>query len=161
MLLEFKIRGLVMDPTNNSPIVLLQDCSSDILLPIWVGIFEANAIALQIEKVDTSRPMTHDLIKNIFQQLDMKIQRIIITNLKENTFHALLELNHHGRLISLDCRPSDALAIAMRMDATIFVSEEVILKSQNTTMNKSKSDPEGVKEWLEGLDPEDLGKYKM
>lgn len=161
MLLEFKIRGLVMDPTNNSPIVLLQDCNSDVLLPIWVGIFEANAIALQIEKVDTARPMTHDLIKNILQQLDLKIQRIVITGLHENTFHALLELNHHGRVICFDCRPSDALAIAMRMDSTIFVSDEVIAKSQSASAGRNKSDPEGVKEWLEGLDPDELGKYKM
>jgi len=161
MIHEFKIRGLVMDPNNNSPIVLLQDCQGDSILPIWVGIFEANAIALQIEKIDTPRPMTHDLIKMILNHLEVKVPRIVITNLKENTFHAVLELATPDRKVIVDCRPSDAIAVAMRMDAPIFVSDEVISKSQNATINKSRLDPADVKEWLESLDPDDLGKYKM
>ena len=130
--IEFKIKGLMMDPLTNSPIVVLQEASSDTLLPIWVGIFEANAIALQIEKVDTPRPMTHDLIKGLLNHLDVKVTKIVVTELKENTFYALI-FSMRGKTITVDSRPSDAIALALRTDSPIFVTEEVLSKSSSTT----------------------------
>jgi len=162
--IEFKIKGLMMDPLTNSPIVVLQDTSSDTLLPIWVGIFEANAIALQIEKVDTPRPMTHDLIKGLLNHLEVKITKIVVNELKDNTFYALIFLNSGGRIIMVDSRPSDAIALALRTDSPIFVTDEVISKSANSpssALSADRSSPEDIKRWLENLNPEDLGKYKM
>ncbi len=162
--IEFKIKGLMMDPLTNSPIVVLQDVSSDTLLPIWVGIFEANAIALQIEKIDTPRPMTHDLIKGVLNQLDAKVTKIVVTELKDNTFYALIFLSVAGKVITIDSRPSDAIALALRTDSPIFVTEEVISKSaaaNASAPNAERSSPEDIKRWLENLNPEDLGKYKM
>lgn len=158
---EFRIKGLMMDPITNSPIVILQDVEAHTLLPIWVGIFEANAIALQIERVDTPRPMTHDLLKNILLQLDAEVEKIIVTHLKENTFFAVIHLNRHGEKMIIDSRPSDAIALALRTDAPIFVTEEVIQSSRNITLERDKLDPEEVRKWLENLKPEDLGKYEM
>ena len=162
--IEFKIKGLMMDPLTNSPIVVLQDVNSDTLLPIWVGIFEANAIALQIEKIDTPRPMTHDLIKGVLNQLDAKVTKIVVTELKDNTFYALIFLSVADRVITIDSRPSDAIALALRTDSPIFVTEEVISKSaaaNASAPNAERSSPEDIKRWLENLNPEDLGKYKM
>ena len=162
--IEFKIKGLMMDPLTNAPIVVLQQVSSDTLLPIWVGIFEANAIALQIEKVDTPRPMTHDLIKGLLNHLDIKVNKIVVTELKENTFYALIFLNAGGKTITVDSRPSDAIALALRTDSPIFVTDEVLAKSASTassSLSAERSTPEDIKRWLENLNPEDLGKYKM
>jgi len=162
--IEFKIKGLMMDPLTNSPIVVLQDSSSDTLLPIWVGIFEANAIALQIEKVDTPRPMTHDLIKGLLNHLNAKVSKIVVTELKDNTFYALIFLNVEGSTITVDSRPSDAIALALRTDSPIFVTDEVISKSSSaasTTLSAERSTPDEIRQWLENLSPEDLGKYKM
>ena len=158
---EFKIKGLMMDPITNSPIVILQDVEKNTLLPIWVGIFEANAIALQIERIDTPRPMTHDLLKNILMQLNTSVEKIVVSGLKENTFYALIHLQMDGDQITIDSRPSDAIALALRTDAPIFVTEEVINSSRNITLEKENLDPEDMKKWLENLNPEDLGKYKM
>jgi uncharacterized protein len=144
--------------------VVLQEASSDTLLPIWVGIFEANAIALQIEKVDTPRPMTHDLIKGLLNHLDVKVMKIVVTELKDNTFYALIFLNAGGKTITVDSRPSDAIALALRMDSPIFVTDDVISKSSSTVstaMSAERSSPEDIKKWLENLNPDDLGKYKM
>ncbi|MBI1746359.1 MAG: bifunctional nuclease family protein [Acidobacteria bacterium] len=159
---EFKIKGLVMDPVNNSPIIILQDAGSDTLLPIWVGIFEANAIALQIEKVDPPRPMTHDLLKSILGHLSVDIDKIVITELRDSTFYALIYLNLAGKTVTVDSRPSDAIALALRTDSPIFVDEDVIAKSrtQSVPPNKEKV-TEDLRRWLEDLDVEDLGKYKM
>lgn len=162
--IEFKIKGLMMDPLTNSPIVVLQDINSDTLLPIWVGIFEANAIALQIEKIDTPRPMTHDLIKGVLNQLNAKVTKIVVTELKDNTFYALIFLSAAGKVITIDSRPSDAIALALRTDSPIFVTEEVISKSSAASAsapNAERSSPEDIRRWLENLNPEDLGKYKM
>ena len=162
--IEFKIKGLMMDPLTNSPIVVLQDTSSDTLLPIWVGIFEANAIALQIEKVDTPRPMTHDLMKGLLNHLNAQVTKIVVTELKDNTFYALIFLSVNGKTITVDSRPSDAIALALRTESPIFVTDEVISKSSTTTstsLNAERSSPEDIKQWLENLNPEDLGKYKM
>ncbi len=162
--IEFKIKGLMMDPITNSPIVVLQDSSSDTLLPIWVGIFEANAIALQIEKVDTPRPMTHDLIKGLLNHLNARVTKIVVTELKDNTFYALIFLEVAGKTVTVDSRPSDAIALALRTDSPIFVTDDVIAKSSSTaatTLSAERSSPEDIRQWLENLNPEDLGKYKM
>lgn len=158
---EFKIKGLMMDPITNSPIVILQDVEKNTLLPIWVGIFEANAIALQIERIDTPRPMTHDLVRNVLLQLNATVQKIVVTELRESTFYALIHLQMNGDHITIDSRPSDAIALALRTDAPIYVTDEVIDSSRNITLEKENLDPEDVKRWLENLNPEDLGKYKM
>ncbi|RPJ85552.1 MAG: bifunctional nuclease family protein [Acidobacteria bacterium] len=158
---EFKIKGLMMDPITNSPIVILQDVEKNTLLPIWVGIFEANAIALQIERIDTPRPMTHDLIKNILIQIEAQVEKIVVTELRDNTFYALIHLRFGEDLLTIDSRPSDAIALALRTDSPIFVTEEVINNSRSITLDKENLDPEDVKKWLENLNPEDLGKYKM
>jgi len=161
--IEFKIKGLMMDPLTNSPIVVLQDTNSDTLLPIWVGIFEANAIALQIEKVDTPRPMTHDLMKGLLNHLNAQVTKIVVTELKDNTFYALIFLNVGGKTITVDSRPSDAIALALRTDSPIYVTDDVLAKSSSTTSlaPSDRSSPEDIKQWLENLNPEDLGKYKM
>jgi bifunctional DNase/RNase len=162
--IEFKIKGLMMDPLTNSPIVVLQDPESDTLLPIWVGIFEANAIALQIEKVDTPRPMTHDLMKGLIHNLNAKVTKIVVTELKDNTFYALIFLDIGEKTITVDSRPSDAIALALRTESPIYVTEEVISKSSSTSANAptaGQSSPEEIRKWLENLNPEDLGKYKM
>jgi uncharacterized protein len=162
--IEFKIKGLMMDPLTNSPIVVLQDTTSETLLPIWVGIFEANAIALQIEKVDTPRPMTHDLIKGLLNQLQAQVTKIVVTELRDNTFYALIFLDVAGKTITVDSRPSDAIALALRTDSPIYVTDEVISKSastSSTTLSADRSTPEEIRQWLENLNPDDLGKYKM
>jgi len=158
---EFKIKGLIMDPLTNSPIVILQSLEKNTLLPIWVGIFEANAIALQIERIDTPRPLTHDLIKNILLQLDANVEKIVVTDLQENTFYAVIHLQMNGDHITIDSRPSDAIALALRTDAPIYVTEEVINNSRNISLEKENLDSEDIKKWLENLNPDDLGKYKM
>ena len=158
---EFKIKGLIMDPLTNSPIVILQSVEKNTLLPIWVGIFEANAIALQIERIDTPRPLTHDLIKNILMQLDANVDKIVVTDLQGNTFYAVIHLRMNGDHITIDSRPSDAIALALRTDAPIYVTEEVIKNSRNISLEKENLDPEDIKKWLEGLNPDDMGKYKM
>jgi len=162
--IEFKIKGLMMDPLTNAPIVVLQDTGSDTLLPIWVGIFEANAIALQIEKVDTPRPMTHDLIKGLLNHLNAKVTKIVVTELKDNTFYAMIFLDVGGKVVTVDSRPSDAIALALRTDSPIYVTEDVISKSSSTSstaLSAEKSSPEDIRQWLENLNPEDMGKYKM
>jgi len=158
---EFKIKGLIMDPLTNSPIVILQSLEKNTLLPIWVGIFEANAIALQIERIDTPRPLTHDLIKNILLQLDANVDKIVVTDLQENTFYAVIHLRMNGDHITIDSRPSDAIALALRTDAPIYVTEEVINNSRNISLEKENLDSEDIKKWLESLNPDDMGKYKM
>jgi bifunctional DNase/RNase len=161
--IEFKIKGLMMDPMTNSPIVVLQDTTSETLLPIWVGIFEANAIALQIEKVETPRPMTHDLIKGLLTHLNAQVIKVVVTELKDNTFYALIFLDVSGKLLTVDSRPSDAIAIALRTDSPIFVTDDVIAKSSslNAPGTTDRSTPDQIRQWLENLGPDDLGKYKM
>lgn len=160
MEVEMKIRGLLMDPVTNTPIVILKDSGSDTVLPIWVGVYEANAIALEIEKVSTPRPMTHDLIKNVLTGLDARVHRVVVTELKEDTFYAVIWMEQDGKVISVDSRPSDALALALRVDCPIFVEEEV-LKTSKKAGNASETTSEELRKWLEGLNDEDLGRYKM
>jgi hypothetical protein len=151
----------MIDPVTQMPIVLLRDPKSDAVLPIWVGLSEANAIALQIESISTPRPMTHDLLKNVLVQLDATVERIVITELKDNTFYALIHLTREGRSLTVDSRPSDAIALALRANAPIFVEEEVISKAKSVDMTKEAGDSDRLRQWLEKLDPDELGKYEM
>src|SRR5579885_1237091 len=161
MEVEMKIRGLMMDPVTNMPIVILKDLSSSTVLPIWVGIYEANAIALEIEKVATPRPMTHDLIKSLLLGLSTGVRKVVVNELKEDTFYALIWLDRDGEMISVDSRPSDALALALRLDCPIFVDDEVLKSSKVAASVSDKVNNEELKRWLEGLNDEDLGRYKM
>jgi bifunctional DNase/RNase len=161
MELEMKIKGLMIDPITNMPIIILRDPSSSAVLPIWVGIFEANAIALQIEKIVTPRPMTHDLLKSMITGLNARVEKVVITDLKDNTFYALIFLNHSGELLPIDSRPSDAIALALRTGSPIFVSSDVIEKAKNTDLTKDAGESERIRKWLENLDPDELGKYEM
>src|SRR5436305_1180020 len=130
MEVEMKIRGLMMDPVTNMPIVVLKDVGGDTVLPIWVGVYEANAIALEIEKVTTPRPMTHDLIKNVLTGLNAQVHKVVVSELKEDTFYAVIWMEREGQVISVDSRPSDALALALRLDCPIFVDDEVLKSSK-------------------------------
>jgi len=156
-----KIRGLMMDPVTNMPIVVLKDMSGDAVLPIWVGIYEANAIALEIEKVTTPRPMTHDLIKVLLMGLETSIKKVVVSELRDETFYAMIWLEREGRLMSVDSRPSDALALALRHDCPIFVDDKVLQSSKNSTTVSEKVNDDELRKWLEGLNDEDLGRYKM
>jgi uncharacterized protein len=158
---EMKIRGLMMDPVTNMPIVLLKDVNGDSVLPIWVGIYEANAIALEIEKVATPRPMTHDLIKNLLTGLDTRVHKVVVNELREDTFYAVIWLERDGHIISVDSRPSDALAIALRLDCPIFVEDEVLKTSKQASAVSDRVSSDELRKWLEGLNDEDLGRYKM
>jgi len=158
---EVKIRGLMMDPATNMPVVVLKETEGAGVLPIWVGIYEANAIALEIEKVQTPRPMTHDLLKNVLLGLDVRVQKVVVSELKEDTFYALIWMERDGKLISMDSRPSDALALALRLDCPIFVEDEVLKNSKMATVVSDKSSNEELRKWLENLNDDDLGKYKM
>src|SRR3954471_16910734 len=160
MEVEMRIRGLLMDPVTNTPIVILKDANSDAVLPIWVGVFEANAIALEIEKVSTPRPMTHDLIKNVLSGLDAHVHKVVVTELKEDTFYAVIWMERDGRVISVDSRPSDALALALRVDCPIFVEDEV-LKTQKKAAGAAETSSEEMRKFLENLGDEDLGRWKM
>jgi bifunctional DNase/RNase len=160
MEVEMKIRGLMMDPVTNMPIVILRDVSGNSVLPIWVGVYEANAIALEIEKVSTPRPMTHDLIKSLLLGLNTAMRKVVVSELKDDTFYAVIWLDR-DEIISVDSRPSDALALALRLDCPIYV-EETVLKSSSKAANTSdKDNKEELKRWLDGLNDEDLGRYKM
>ena len=161
MEVEMKIRGLMMDPVTQSPIVILKDVSGNTILPIWVGMYEANAIALEIEKISTPRPMTHDLIKTLLMGMETGIRKVVVNELKDDTFFALIWLEKDGKLISVDSRPSDALALALRLDCPIFVDEQVIKNSKATTTVSEKVTGEELLGWLESLNDEDLGRYKM
>jgi uncharacterized protein len=161
MQIEMTIKGLMVDPITNMPIIILRDKDGQRVLPIWVGVFEANAIALQIENVTTPRPMTHDLLKNVIQDLKAHIQKIVVSDLKENTFYALIYLDAAGETVAIDARPSDAIALALRAHAPIFVEDTVIASAKTVDLVPEKGDAERLQKWLESLDPDDLGKYKM
>ena len=161
MEVEMKIRGLMMDPVTNMPIVVLKDVGSDTVLPIWVGIYEANAIALEIEKVSTPRPMTHDLIKNVLTGLEAQVHKVVVSELRDDTFFAVIWLERQGNVISVDSRPSDALALALRVDCPIYVEEDVLKTSKQATAISDRVSAEELRKWLEGLNDEDLGRYKM
>jgi len=161
MEVEMKIRGLMMDPVTNMPIVILKDSGGEAVLPIWVCIYEANAIALEIEKVTTPRPMTHDLIKNVLTGLDAQVKKVVVTELRDDTFFAVIWLEREGRIISVDSRPSDALAVALRLDCPIFVDDQVLKTSKVANLISERGTNDELRKWLEGLNDEDLGRYKM
>ncbi len=161
MEIEMTIKGLMIDPITNMPIVILKDKAGDRVLPIWVGVFEANAIALQMENISTPRPMTHDLLRNILSEIEADVQRIVVCELKENTFYAMIYLDRAGQTMAVDARPSDAIALALRTKAPIFVEEAVVESAKGLDLSKDTTDSERLQKWLEGLNPDDLGKYKM
>jgi hypothetical protein len=161
MEVEMKIRGLMMDPMTNMPIVVLKEQGSETVLPIWVGVYEANAIALEIEKVTTPRPMTHDLLKNLLVGLETMVRKVVVTELRDDTFFAVIWLERDGQSISIDSRPSDALALALRMDCPIFVEEEVLKTSKVAANVNDRVSAEELRKWLENLGEDDLGRYKM
>ena len=161
MQIEMSIKGLMVDPITNMPIVILRDKDGQKVLPIWVGIFEANAIALQIENIATPRPMTHDLLRNVIQDLKASVQKVVVCDLQENTFYALIYLSLNGDTLAIDARPSDAIALALRTRAPIFVEDAVIDHAKTVDFTSEKNDADRLQQWLESLDPDDLGKYKM
>ncbi len=161
MLIKMTVRGIALDPITNMPIIILKDVDEHKALPIWVGIFEANAIALELEKVSTPRPMTHDLLKSILDGLGVTVRQVIVNDLKDNTFFAVIELNRDGTVINIDARPSDAIALALRVNAPIFVTEKVVSQAKNVEISEEKEETDKWREWLENLKPEDFGKYRM
>jgi bifunctional DNase/RNase len=161
MQIEMTIKGLMVDPITNMPIVILRDKDGQRVLPIWVGVFEANAIALQIENVTPQRPMTHDLLNNVIHDLRADIQKIVVSDLKDNTFYALIYLTIAGEITAIDARPSDAIALALRARAPIFVEDKVIDSAKSVDLAPEKQDSERLQKWLENLDTDQMGKYKM
>ena len=160
-LVEMNIKGLMVDPITNMPIIILRDRDGQKVLPIWVGVFEANAIALQIENIQTPRPMTHDLLRNVIQDLQATVEKIVVCDLRDNTFYALIHLTTPAGPVAIDARPSDAIALALRSRAPILVEERVIDNAKSVDFSNEKQDSDRLQQWLESLDPDDMGKYKM
>ena len=158
---EVKIRGLMMDPATNTPVVVLKEMQGAGILPIWVGIFEANAIALEIEKIQTPRPMTHDLLRNMLMGMQVMVHKVVVTNLREDTFYALIWMEREGRMMQVDSRPSDALALALRVDCPIFVEDDVLNNTRVVSAAAERATNEELRKWLENLNDEDMGRYKM
>ncbi len=166
MFVEMKVSGLTIDPLTNTPIVILKDLEGKRAVPIWIGLFEASAIATELEKISFSRPMTHDLMRDLLKILEAKVNRIEIIDLRNNTFFACIHLQRNGDTLIVDSRPSDAIALALRVNCPIFIDEKVIEKSRNIDFAKKvdeldKKKTEELKEFLENLPEEDFGKYKM
>tara|TARA_B100000809_G_scaffold244517_1_gene270517 strand:+ start:1578 stop:2063 length:486 start_codon:yes stop_codon:yes gene_type:complete len=161
MQIEMIIKTLMFDPVTNLPIIILRDKDGHHMLPIWMGLFEANAIAIQIENVASSRPMTHDLLKNVIEDLNADIKKIVVHDLKGNTFYALLYLEVNGETVAVDARPSDAIALALRASAPIFIDKKVIENAKKMDLVPDRNDTEQLQQWLANLNPEEFGKYKM
>ena len=160
--IEVQIRGLMLDPVTNMPIVVLKDVASDLVLPIWVGVFEANAIALELEKTAMPRPMTHDLLRNIAKGLNAVVDRVVVSDLKEDTFYATIWMTQGGDAVAMDARPSDAIALALRWDCPIFVANKVLGRTkQNAGVLDGQLNEEQQRRWLENLSDDDTGQYKM
>ncbi|MEE3104387.1 MAG: bifunctional nuclease family protein [Acidobacteriota bacterium] len=155
------IKSLMFDPVTNLPIIILREKDGHHLLPIWMGVFEANAIAQQIENVTNPRPTTHDLLKNVIEDLNADIKKIVVHDLKDNTFYALLYLEVNGETVAIDARPSDAIALALRASAPIFIDKKVIEDAKKVDLVPDKNDSEQLQQWLANLTPEEFGKYKM
>ena len=165
MWLEMKVKQLALDPLSNMPMIVLRDEEEKRSLPIWVGLAEANAIALELEKIPTARPMTHDLIRNILESVGASVSKIVVNDLKENTFYAVIHLRLGSNDLAVDSRPSDAIALALRVDAPIYVDEEVLNKAESVEVKVAKEpepgkpdDPARIKEWLESIKPGDFDK---
>ena len=160
--IEVSIRGLMLDPVTNMPIVVLKDIASDLVLPIWVGVFEANAIALELEKAATPRPMTHDLLRNIAKGLGAKVSKVVVSDLIEDTFYATIWMRQANETVTLDARPSDAIALALRFDCPIFVATKVLGNSRQAEQATGVNvNAEELRKWLENLNEDDTGQYKM
>ena len=158
---EVRIRGLMMDPSTRMPIVVLNDLAGEVVLPIWVGLFEANAIALEIEKATTPRHMTHDLLRSAISGLNARVTRVVVGALREDTFHATIWMDQGGEVVALDARPSDAIALALRSDCPIFVSKQVFDHARRASDGASSLTPEDLRRWLESLNDDEMGRYKM
>ena len=166
MFIEMKISRLILDPVTNTPIIILKDLEDELTLPVWIGLLEASAIALELEKEPPQRPMTHDLIKNILSSLNVNVSKVEVTDLRESTFYALIYLNMDGKTFKIDARPSDAIAIALRTSAPIYVDEKVIGKLKQVNLESIKDtdkvdESADLQDLLEEMSPEDFGKYKM
>ena len=159
--IEVRIRGLMMDPSTRSPVVVLNDAANEVVLPIWVGFFEANAIALEIEKSTLPRPMTHDLLRNVIDGLNARVTRVVVGELREDTFHATIWLDQQGEVVALDARPSDAIALALRADCPIFVSRQVVDRARVNGIGSASAAPDDMRRWLENLNDDEMGRYKM
>ncbi|MGH8066564.1 MAG: bifunctional nuclease family protein [Candidatus Entotheonellia bacterium] len=161
-MLQMVVKGLTLDPLTNMPIVILKDTEGNRALPIWIGANEANAIAMEMERITTPRPMTHDLIRNILEGLKAKVSRIVVNDLRDNTFYAVIFLEVNGTEVAIDSRPSDAIAVALRVKAPILVAEKVIreAKSIDLTEDRPAEDTQSVRDWIENLKPEDFGRIE-
>jgi bifunctional DNase/RNase len=159
--IEMQIRGLMMDPVTNMPIVVLKDLRSDMVLPIWVGIFEANAIALELDKTTTPRPMTHDLLRNVTRGLNAVVKKVVVSELKDDTFYAVIWMEQAGETVTLDARPSDAIALALRWDCPIYVHRDVLANSRVAANGTQNINPDELRKWLENLNDDEMGRYKM
>ena len=157
---EMQIRGLMMDPVTNQPIIVLKDVGSDLVLPIWVGYFEANAIALELEKTAMPRPMTHDLLQNMARGLNAEVRKVVVSELRDDTFYAVIWMDHAGETVTMDARPSDAIALALRWDCPIYVSRDVLENSKQAASAQHVNADE-MRRWLENLNDDDMGRYKM
>src|SRR3979490_3181822 len=157
---EMQIRGLMMDPVTNMPIIVLKDIGSDLVLPIWVGIFEANAIALELEKTAMPRPMTHDLLQNMARGLNAEVRKVVVSELRDDTFYAVIWMDQAGETVTMDARPSDAIALALRWDCPIYVNRDVLENSKQARSGRHVNADE-MRRWLENLNDDDMGRYKM
>jgi hypothetical protein len=158
---EVRISGFLMDPSTHQPIVILNDLAGEVVLPIWVGIFEAKAIHLEIEKATMPRPMTHDLLRNVIHGLNAQVTRVVVAALREDTFHATIWMDQAGEAVSLDARPSDAIALALRADCPIFVSRQVLEQARRAANGQANPSAEELRRWLENLNDDEMGRYKM
>lgn len=158
---EMQIRGLMIDPVTNMPIVVLKDVASDAVLPIWVGIFEANAIALELEKATTPRPMTHDLMRNMARGLNAIVRKIVVSELRDDTFFAVIWMEQEGDTVAIDARPSDAIALALRWDCPIYASRIVLENARQIADGSQNTNSDEMRRWLENLNDDDMGRYKM
>lgn len=161
MEVEMKIRGLMVDPSTNMPVVILKDPNSDTVLPIWVGLYEAQAIQLEVMKATTPRPYTHDLLKNVVMGLNAEVRRVVVSELRGDTFYAVIWMEQNGEIVAVDARPSDALALALRSDCPIYVAEEVLQAAKVVPNAEVQASEQDLRRWLENLGDEDMGKYKM
>ena len=159
--IEMSVGGLTLDPVTKTPIVILKDTENKLNLPIWIGLLEATAMATEIEGIKMARPMTHDLLKTILGEFGCAVESVEITELKENTYYASVNLSVAGRQVMIDSRPSDAIALALRTGSPIFVKSDVIEKAKNTDLTKDAGESERIRKWLENLDPDEMGKYEM
>jgi hypothetical protein len=158
---EMQIRWLMTDPVTNMPIIVLKDVASDMVLPIWVGIFEAHAIAQELEKASAPRPMTHDLLQNMARGLNAEVRKVVVSELRDDTFYAVIWMDHAGETVTMDARPSDAIALALRWDCPIYVNRTVLESSKQTASGAQTVNADEMRRWLENLNDDDMGRYKM